>query len=636
MFVTQKMVLVDLLVLEENVEDVSKLIINAGYFEPSTYSSVSDDDAWHTESTTDKKRILSAFQKDAQTIKMYFDPHNKFKNTKESTQKEVMPIPAISDMIRQYVQKKRQLEERATVIRRQKEDYAVKIAGLRMHNKTASKSKIEDPYSVLGLLTVSNLNILKNEFARFGGEIFTEAHVNNFEIVYIRVPSDQKKALLTQLEHLYFVNYGTPEEFSGGMSMMHLGLEYTLACDQEDMLEDEIKKIKPAIMSNLSVIMSSLELYNKISEIRQNSRQVGHFVLISGWITAKSFRQFKKDIENVCGSNNDITVSATDTFKVQAPTKLSNPKIFKPFQQLVTTFGIPGYTEIDPTIIFGVLYVLMYGAMFGDVGQGALMCILGIIGTLVKRIKSFKLIFNLMIWVGAAATVFGFLYGSYFGYEREAGYGWVPNPAIYSPIHAIDSILMHSIIFGMGVICFSFILGIINAIRSKDYHALVFSHHGVVAFAVYGIVLAIVYLLIYSHPVPIELYVILGVFSLFLGLERVWDAVFFGHGSVKDSWMGFFDMFEFFLSMLTNTLSFVRIGAFALTHAALMMAIFTLQEMAGGDSVGGWVVIILGNLFVIGVEGFIVVIQTLRLEYYEFFLRFFKGSGRMFKPISYN
>ncbi len=125
MFVTQKMVLIDLLVLEENVEDVSKLIIKAGYFEPTTYSSISADDAWHTESTTDKKRMLSAFQKDAQAIKMYFDPQGDFKSPKSRTQNEIYTIPVISDMIRQYVQKKRQLEERAAVIRRQKEDYAV-------------------------------------------------------------------------------------------------------------------------------------------------------------------------------------------------------------------------------------------------------------------------------------------------------------------------------------------------------------------------------------------------------------------------------------------------------------------------------------------------------------------------------
>ena len=92
-------------------------------------------------------------------------------------------------------------------------------------------------------------------------------------------------------------------------------------------------------------------------------------------------------------------------------------------------------------------------------------------------------------------------------------------------------------------------------------------------------------------------------------------------------------MFEFFLSMLTNTLSFVRIGAFALTHTALMMAIFTLRDLAGGDTFMAYMIVIIGNIFVIGMEGFIIGIQTLRLEYYEFFMRFFRGTGRLFKPI---
>ncbi len=646
MFVTQKMVLLDVLVLQKDIEDVSKLIVEAGYFEPSSYSSMAlqTDKQWIQENTAEKKKLISNLLKEAQDLQHFFDPQNKFEVP--DTQKEVVyTIPMMGDTIRQYITKKNQLEERSARIRKQKEDIAVKIAGLKMHMNTTAKhstSKIgesKDLYSNFGLITTGNLAVLRNEFHRFGGELLTEGHVNDLEIVFITVPRENKTELTALLEQLYFVNYGLPEEFfgEGSSNMMRLGLDFTLVCDQEDMLESEIKKLKPAVLTNLKDILSSLDLYSKISDIRQSMKQAGHFVLLSGWITASNFRKFKKDLAELCGDNYEITVTDTDSFRVSVdiPTKLDNPKIFKPFEQLVTTFGMPNYKEIDPTIIFGALYIFMYGAMFGDVGQGAIIFLGGLLGLILGRKSSFGLIFGLMVWVGMSSMIFGVLYGSYFGYEKLAGYDWVPDAMWMSPMHNINDMLLYAILFGVGVISFSYVLGIVNCLRMKDFNGLIFSHKGLTAFVVYLILLSMVYCFVFTIPIPIIVYVVLGALSLFLGLERVWDALFFGHGSIKDWWMGFFDMFEFFLSILTNTLSFVRIGAFTLTHAALMMAIFTLRDLAGGDTISAYVTVVFGNLFVVVVEGFIVGIQTLRLEYYEFFLRFFKGTGRTFKPIEY-
>ena len=93
---------------------------------------------------------------------------------------------------------------------------------------------------------------------------------------------------------------------------------------------------------------------------------------------------------------------------------------------------------------------------------------------------------------------------------------------------------------------------------------------------------------------------------------------------------GFFELFETLLSYFSNTLSFVRIGAFAVSHAAIMEVVLILAGAENGSP--NWVVIVLGNLFVCGFEGLIVGIQVLRLEYYEMFSRFYKGSGRAFDP----
>ena len=95
---------------------------------------------------------------------------------------------------------------------------------------------------------------------------------------------------------------------------------------------------------------------------------------------------------------------------------------------------------------------------------------------------------------------------------------------------------------------------------------------------------------------------------------------------------GFFELFEMLLSYFSNTLSFVRIGAFAVSHAAMMEVVLMLAGVESGNT--NWVVVVLGNLFVCLMEGLVVGIQVLRLEYYEMFSRFYKGSGREFKPFN--
>ena len=644
MFVTQKMILLDILLLQKDVEEVSKLIVESKYFEISAYSSVASETEkqWSHENATGKKKLIADLQKSIQELDLFFTPY-RTTPLLVSKDKVAYTIPFMSDTVRQYKTKKDQLEERFYLIKKRKEETAIKIAGLRMHMGTQRKNKkniinkSETMYSILGLINNTNLSILEQEFRRFDGELLTEGHVNDSEIVFITIPETHREELKTLLEQLYFVNYGLPEEFfgEGTSNMMRLGLDYTIICDQEEMLTAEIQKITPIITDTLDNVSDSLKLYTKMSEVSQSMKQAGHFVLLSGWIAANKYRQFQKTLSELCSENFEITVTDTETFDIQVdiPTKLQNPKIFKPFEQLVTTFGTPNYKEIDPTILFAGLYVLMYGAMFGDVGQGALLLIFGILGKLFKKESNFNMIFGLMIWVGTSSTIFGLLYGSYFGYEKLAGYEWVPNALWISPMHNIMTILMYSVIFGVFVISFSYVLGVINAIRMKTWDVLIFSHKGLTAFIIYLIVLGMGYMAVQGIAIPIYLFVIFGVLSLFLGLERIWEALFYGHGSIKDWWMGFFDMFEFFLSMLTNTLSFVRIGAFALTHAALMMAVFTLRDLAGGDTIAAYAIVVFGNIFVIGMEGFIVGIQTLRLEYYEFFMRFFKGTGRIFKPI---
>ncbi len=91
-----------------------------------------------------------------------------------------------------------------------------------------------------------------------------------------------------------------------------------------------------------------------------------------------------------------------------------------------------------------------------------------------------------------------------------------------------------------------------------------------------------------------------------------------------------FELFEILLSYVTNSISFLRVGAFALSHGAMMGVVLLLADAQSSHP--NLFILILGNVFVAGMEGLIVGIQVLRLEYYEMFSRFYKGTGKVFKP----
>jgi V/A-type H+/Na+-transporting ATPase subunit I len=114
-----------------------------------------------------------------------------------------------------------------------------------------------------------------------------------------------------------------------------------------------------------------------------------------------------------------------------------------------------------------------------------------------------------------------------------------------------------------------------------------------------------------------------------------------GHRPLFEGGIGMFlfqsavELFEKLISLFSNSMSYVRVGAFAVAHAGLSGAIFVLAQMVGGDGgIGYWIVVVLGNVFIVGFEGLIVGIQTMRLHYYEFFSKFFTGGGAPYEPLT--
>ncbi len=395
-----------------------------------------------------------------------------------------------------------------------------------------------------------------------------------------------------------------------------------------------IDKIVEANTEEVLTLYKGLWFVNSLMKVKSHSVRGGKFIVFSGWIPKKYQEEVVNSIRNITKDTCVIEFSypekiSKDDKSIQVPTKLSNPKVLHPFESLVKLYSIPRFYEIDPTIVFAFLYVLFYGMMFGDVGQGLVLSLVSLL--LFLKFKNFRVVFGLGIAVGISAAIFGFLYGSVFGIEEKI------IPAMWlSPFHDIVRIMKISIAIGFFVIFVGLIFNLINTFRENNWVKLIMNSRGIAGLVFYTFLVGYpLYVLIFGAPFNGFL-MFLGVFVpiLMFLLESVIESIKHGHGISPLS--VFFELFEVFISFVSNTLSFIRIAGFALNHIALMITFFSISEVLKGSLIGdilSFIVVIFGQIFVIVFEGLIVGIQALRLSFYEFFTKFFRGGGKAFEPL---
>ena len=365
------------------------------------------------------------------------------------------------------------------------------------------------------------------------------------------------------------------------------------------------------------------------------------FYILCGWMTEKDAHSFQTDIKDdskiFCIIDGEDDEHIQPETHQQPPTKLKNPKLFKPFERYINMYGLPAYNEMDPTWFVAITYSFIFGAMFGDAGQGLLLFIGGF---LLYKFKHIALA-GIISCAGVFSTIFGILFGSFFGFENLFPALWLRpmNNMMTVPfIGKLNTVFIVAIGFGMGLILLCMIFNILNAWKAHDTEHIWFDTNSVAGLVFYGSATVSIALILTGHTLPggIVLFIMFGIPLILIFFKEPLTALVEKKSEImpKEKGMfivqGLFEMFEVLLSYFSNTLSFVRIGAFAVSHAAMMEVVLMLAGFESGHL--NWVVVILGNLFVSGMEGLIVGIQVLRLEYYEMFSRFYKGTGRKFEP----
>ena len=285
----------------------------------------------------------------------------------------------------------------------------------------------------------------------------------------------------------------------------------------------------------------------------------------------------------------------------------------------------------------GLTYSFIFGVMFGDVGQGLLLMIGG---GLVYKFKKAPLA-GIIATAGVFSTIFGFLFGSIFGFEDVLPALWIrpiDHMTTLPFLGKLNTVFIVAVAFGMFLIMVAMVLHIINAVRGKNMESAWFDPNGAAGLVFYLAVVVTVVLFMTGNPLPggIVMAIMFGIPLLLIFFREPLTRMLQKRADKMETGkamfvvQGFFELFETLLSYFSNTISFIRIGAFAVSHAAIMEVVLQLAGAESGSP--NWAGVIFGNLFVCGFEGLIVGIQVLRLEYYELFSRFYKGSGHAFDP----
>jgi V/A-type H+-transporting ATPase subunit I len=332
-----------------------------------------------------------------------------------------------------------------------------------------------------------------------------------------------------------------------------------------------------------------------------------NFAWITGWTSDSSGEKLRKALE--LKFSHAILHFPESPENSQPPLILQNPWWAKPFEIFAGLLGTLNRNEADPSGILAIMAPLLFGYMFGDVGQGFVLLLAGVL--LRKRWP----LLRILVANGASAMVFGFIFGSMFGREDIIPALWV-HPVV-NPL----PVLMVPLVAGVLIILLGQVLNAIESNwRGQWLHWL---HVDAPVVALYlGIISA------FFLEGSASLLVIVSALTWYVA-----GNLLLAGGNLLALLTAIAVLIETMMQLVMNTVSFVRVGAFALAHAGLSLA-FNVMADSTSSIAATILILLLGNIIVIVLEGLVVSIQTTRLILFEFFIRFLQADGRVFKPLS--
>ena len=487
---------------------------------------------------------------------------------------------------------------------------------------------------------------------------------------HILVASSKKGrfALDAELKNHNFVELEVPAEFKGVPESALKGLEQKKAEADKNLKEliAEKSNFAETHQAQIEKLLGSFTIAVQIEDVTRRLESTELVYRITGWIPASETENYMKGLDEL--TEGRIAIRAYEPFEVpsvmsgkeQVPVKLKHGKFVKSFERMIFSYGSPVYGAIDPTPFVAVFFTILFGIMFGDFGQGLFFILFGILMLCnVIKVGGWNKFAPIFMAIGISSSIMGLLTGEFFGTETvlEPFAEWVtglfgtPRAPILKLMPSADpkSIYVMFGVFGVAVAigfvintC-GLVLNIINNLGRKRYAEALLGKNGLAGAVFFWYVIALVLRIVLAKHAVAAYDVIIILVSLFFAafaepFERALnhEKPLFENGFGTYVISGAVELIEVVSGYLSNTVSFVRVGAFALSHAVLNFTILTLTEMVGGPrSIGGIIVLIAGNALIIVLEGMIVAIQVIRLQYYEFFSKFFHETGKEFKPFRF-
>jgi V/A-type H+-transporting ATPase subunit I len=505
-------------------------------------------------------------------------------------------------------------------------------------------------YLTSGLLPERNLGRLRDSLARLPHLIAPAAVGTADRRVLVTAlclragqPTLERALRSAQFERLELPQLsGTPEDAIRQVEQQLTVNRNTLAA-----ISEERRALGTRVAAELQTLHVLVARERLLVEARGLMGHSERIALISGWVPAAVAGRLEQAIRAATAGRcvlqwrEPTALEDVRRGRIAVPILMRNPVLIRPFERLLRNYGMPRYGEVDPTAVVAVAFLAMFGFMFGDVGQGAVLFAIGYF--IYRRMFRYRDYAVILMECGVFAGGFGFLYGSVFGVE-----GWLPALWL-RPLHDTETLIKTALAFGVAFLSVGLALNFVNAFRRGDVSAL-WERNGLLAALAYWVAVALCMRRLTAGPDAVTL----GTAALWLAVpmslillkeplralwrgvrERRWPdpAELFALGVES-----LVEVLDTAVSAISNTATFIRLAAFALSHAGLFLATYSVADAvsrSAAGSLGAALVIVIGNAVIIGLEGLIVAIQSVRLEYYEFFSKFYSGGGEEYRPLRF-
>lgn len=645
MFYPQEMTEIELIVPERDVLPVTRLLACEGVFHQMDASYLSSEtelggaDYWREQSATYaalERRILDIMQA------LDVDEGQPL----PAAEVTMIEIETVRPSVEQLEQESRDLREELTRAQKKLEQLQRYIHQLEpiadVEVRISAFRNLRYIFAMLGIMPVDNMERLQTSLARIPFVLLTLRKDSQQAVVLLLGTRHDSDILERAARSAYLNPLNLPEAYQGTPAQIIAAIREDMERIQQHITERKgvITELHDARRRQLQTLLWRVRASRLLTDAIARFGRLRYTYVIAGWVPTARLDSLVQRLNQVSG---EILVETSRPKRRNGgrdvPVALHNPGILGAFQQLVTNYGWPRYEEVDPTFLITLTFPLLFGTMFGDVGHGLVLALLGglLASRQVRALRGLENMGLLVLICGLVSTVFGFLYGSVFGLEDVLPALWL------RPLESIMQILMVTVGLGIVLLSLGFLTNIINAWMVRDWGRLLFNHNGIAGLVLYWSLIGLV-ARAFVGPLPLNpavLVVLVALTSLAVILAEPLTRLIEGHRPLTEGSIGtyivqaLFELFETLISLLSNSLSYVRVGAFAVAHGGLSAVVFILAEMVSPTKgVGYWLVVALGNLFIVGFEGLIVGIQTLRLEYYEFFSKFFTGGGRRYTPLT--